>query len=251
MAGHGGGAWKVAYADFVTAMMAFFMVMWITAQSKQVKESVAAYFKDPFAFKSKTPGAGSGPPSVLPPKTGKVSSQGVSGRRGVGPNIVKVQVPDPPENTIPKNAVYLIMHDGTKSGEGVTVPFADGSAELSPQGEKLLGDLLRQLVGRPNKIECRAHASRRPLPPDSPFRDKWELCYARCQVIKEFLKSKGIEEPRLRLSLAADSEPLTVRPGGDPLLENSRVDVYQLEDRVEDFQGKRAERKEQTWTPAP
>ena len=48
MAGHGGGAWKVAYADFVTAMMAFFMVMWITAQSKQLKMAVAHYFNDPF-----------------------------------------------------------------------------------------------------------------------------------------------------------------------------------------------------------
>ena len=37
MAGHGGGAWKVAYADFVTAMMAFFLVMWITGQSKAVR----------------------------------------------------------------------------------------------------------------------------------------------------------------------------------------------------------------------
>lgn len=50
--GHGahGGAWKVAYADFVTAMMAFFIVMWILGQSPEVKEQVIAYFKDPGAF---------------------------------------------------------------------------------------------------------------------------------------------------------------------------------------------------------
>ena len=47
MAGHGGGAWKVAYADFVTAMMAFFMVMWICAQSKPVKQAISQYFNDP------------------------------------------------------------------------------------------------------------------------------------------------------------------------------------------------------------
>ena len=56
MAGHGGGAWKVAYADFVTAMMAFFMVMWITAQNKQMKMAVAHYFNDPFNSMSKTKG---------------------------------------------------------------------------------------------------------------------------------------------------------------------------------------------------
>ena len=50
MAGGGGGAWKVAYADFVTAMMAFFMVMWLVSQDQKVKESVAKYFVDPVGF---------------------------------------------------------------------------------------------------------------------------------------------------------------------------------------------------------
>ena len=49
-AGHHGGAWKVAYADFVTAMMAFFIVMWIMGQSDQVKQSVSSYFKEPGEF---------------------------------------------------------------------------------------------------------------------------------------------------------------------------------------------------------
>lgn len=48
--GHHGGAWKVAYADFVTAMMAFFIVMWIMAASSSVKEQIVAYFDDPGAF---------------------------------------------------------------------------------------------------------------------------------------------------------------------------------------------------------
>lgn len=48
--GHHGGAWKVAYADFVTAMMAFFIVMWILASSEQVKELVSSYFNNPGAF---------------------------------------------------------------------------------------------------------------------------------------------------------------------------------------------------------
>lgn len=48
--GHHGGAWKVAYADFVTAMMAFFIVMWILAASSTVKEQIESYFNDPGAF---------------------------------------------------------------------------------------------------------------------------------------------------------------------------------------------------------
>jgi chemotaxis protein MotB len=49
VAGKGGGAWKVAYADFVTAMMAFFLVMWIVGQDQKVRKAVSDYFGDPFA----------------------------------------------------------------------------------------------------------------------------------------------------------------------------------------------------------
>ncbi len=57
MAGkHGGGAWKVAYADFVTAMMAFFLVMWICSQDQKIKRAVADYFGDPWAAKRGTAG---------------------------------------------------------------------------------------------------------------------------------------------------------------------------------------------------
>src|ERR1041385_9002237 len=56
--GHHGGAWKVAYADFVTAMMAFFLVMWIVGQSKEMRASVASYFRDPVAFQQAGGGKG-------------------------------------------------------------------------------------------------------------------------------------------------------------------------------------------------
>ena len=52
--GHHGGAWKVAYADFVTAMMALFIVLWLLNTSKPVKEAIAGYFKDPTGTGTKT-----------------------------------------------------------------------------------------------------------------------------------------------------------------------------------------------------
>ena len=60
MAGKGGGSWKVAYADFVTAMMAFFMVMWIIRESKPVKQAIAQYFNYPWRTSSKPTGDGPG-----------------------------------------------------------------------------------------------------------------------------------------------------------------------------------------------
>src|SRR5215210_3878040 len=53
MAGKSGGSWKVAYADFVTAMMAFFLVMWIGAQDTKTRQSVANYFVDPSGVSKK------------------------------------------------------------------------------------------------------------------------------------------------------------------------------------------------------
>src|SRR2546421_5699040 len=49
-AGHGSSAWKVAYADFVTAMMAFFLVMWILGLSQDTRKAIAAYFNDPLGM---------------------------------------------------------------------------------------------------------------------------------------------------------------------------------------------------------
>ena len=68
--GHHGGAWKVAYADFVTAMMALFIVLWILTQSDKVKQAISGYFNDPAGF-----GLGQGPSLIEgktnfpPPKT--------------------------------------------------------------------------------------------------------------------------------------------------------------------------------------
>src|SRR5580658_4103984 len=51
--GHHGGAWKVAYADFVTAMMALFMVLWLTSQDQRIKDAVQRAFRNPFSSVTK------------------------------------------------------------------------------------------------------------------------------------------------------------------------------------------------------
>src|SRR5947207_12060795 len=66
--GHHGGAWKVAYADFVTAMMAFFLVMWLVGQSKAVKAGIGGYFRDPVAFAEGGRGVLPGGDSIDEPK---------------------------------------------------------------------------------------------------------------------------------------------------------------------------------------
>src|SRR3989304_7491038 len=66
--GHHGGAWKVAYADFVTTMMALFIVLWIIGQSEGTREAIAKYFRDPGALRQgASPSLLSGGAGVLPP----------------------------------------------------------------------------------------------------------------------------------------------------------------------------------------
>jgi chemotaxis protein MotB len=64
--GHHGGAWKVAYADFVTAMMALFIVLWIVANNVTIRASVADYFRDPGAMHKTSSGVLSGNQTMRP-----------------------------------------------------------------------------------------------------------------------------------------------------------------------------------------
>ncbi len=252
MAGKGGGAWKVAYADFVTAMMAFFMVMWITAQAKPVKEAVAQYFKDPFGTSQKP----SGPLSVLP--AGKSldappPKQAVKGRKGPGRGPGSTDPKATAKTTRPGFGVDdptgFALHDGNNRMEGGVIQFAVDSAELSDEAKADLKRLAPVLVGKPNKIEIRGHTSQRPLPPDSPFRNPWQLSFARCTAAMDLLVAEGVERERIRLSQAGPFEPRTIQEQFESQLRNSRVEVYMLGELTEDLMGTAAERAQRFKTP--
>jgi len=251
MAGHGGGAWKVAYADFVTAMMAFFMVMWIVAQGDPVKEAVAQYFKDPFQTASSKPGESGGPAGTTVPDLLKQdapapsiprSPRGGSNHdkksrltRGQGPGLHKPSM--------------LTLHDGDRSMTGTVVFFAEASAELNDAGKDALRQIVPALLGKRYKIEIRGHASGRPLPAGSPFPNPWQLCYARCLAVMQYLEKAGIETERLRLSQAGTYEPQTLKVDAQNQAKNSRVEVYVVREAVDDLVGTREERAERFRTP--
>ena len=251
MAGHGGGAWKVAYADFVTAMMAFFLVMWITSQSKKVRQAVAHYFNQPTAMSkgsdldSPDGKAGSADPrqplNLKPPKP-------------IVPNIKRKMVgwsAEPPKDAA-KHSIRPVLHavhDPTRQLGGTVVQFTEQSAELSDAAKEELKRVVPVLMGKRQKLELRGHATSRPLPPDSPYKDAWQLSYARCLATAKFLEQQGIEPERLRLSQAGSFEPLTIRPDKDWETQNSRVELYVLTEAVEDLVGTREERAQRFKTP--
>jgi len=249
MAGKGGGAWKVAYADFVTAMMAFFMVMWITAQSKQVKQAIAHYFNEPSRSKSKdaliAPPTGSGDgPEKTRPDNGLLPPGRELGLPGLKP-LAKATG----KGVAPRKPSLAAVHDGDRLLDGTVITFAEDSAELSDRGKERLKRLVPAMLGKPNKIEVRGHATRRPLPPGSPYRDAWQLCYARCLSTMQFLEQQGIAPERLRMSQAGVFEPYSIRAEPEHQALNSRVELYVLAETAAELMGTREERAERLKAP--
>ena len=259
MAGHGGGAWKVAYADFVTAMMAFFMVMWITAQNKQMKAAVAHYFNDPFNSMSKTKGpnaAGStttgpfipGSKSLLPslkpgdpagakrpknapkPAGRKVEETGPKPWAGEGNRSGGVGKP-----------TLFVLNNGKQQGTGTVLLFGDDSKELDDKAKVQLNQILPLLTGKRQKIELRGHARQRPAAAGGE-QDVWQLSYARCLATMKYLVEAGIEVDRIRLSQAGSNEPRTILEGAGNRTQNSYVEIIVLPELAEDYFGSREER---------
>jgi len=241
MAGKGGGAWKVAYADFVTAMMAFFLVMWITSQDDEVKKAIGGYFQDPWgsssdvtspSFQSPTGVVGEAPfadvpTGILPKRTPQADVENATddkaGAASVWQQRQKVHLLTNLDRTLP----------------ALIVNFSEASAELNAAAQERLVALLPALIGKRNKIEMRAHSTRRPLPAGSAFRDHWHLCYERSMSTMRFLESKGVELERMRLSQSAAYEPLTTRFESAWQDENNCVEVFLLTEVVDGLPGTR------------
>ena len=239
MAGHGGGAWKVAYADFVTAMMAFFLVMWITGQSPQTKQAIAGYFQDPWGTSSEN----AAPASLLPSEMhGDVLSQDMPqklqpGKKpGAADSDGKDNEAQAKSRWAQKRKVHFLQ-DSDRTMPALVVPFDESSAEISDAGKVQLDRLIPSLVGKLNKIEVRGHTTRRPLPADSPYHDLWQLAYARCLAVMNYFEEHGIEADRLRLSQSAAFEPITKRIETALQSENARVEVFLLDEMADERPG--------------
>ncbi len=268
MAGHGGGAWKVAYADFVTAMMAFFMVMWITAQNKQHEDGRGPLLQRPLQLPfqdqgprggrfdqttgplapgsktfmpSRTPGD---PPGMKRPKDApkrdrpqdrRNRAQGMGRRRGISsagvgkPNI-------------------FVLNNGKEQGTGTVLLFADDSGDLSDKAKDAIEADAAALDGK-------AAEDRDPRPRPAARaaagggQDVWQLSYARCMATMKYLVEAGIEADRFRLSQAGPNEPHTIREGGENRMQNSCVDVMVLPELADDYFGSQEERAALTRGP--
>jgi chemotaxis protein MotB len=216
MAGKGGGAWKVAYADFVTAMMAFFMVMWLTSQSSDVKEAVAEHFRNPSGKRM----TGSEARSLV-----NSSNVGNGSRRTVKSRGSKKSE---------EEAKHREMSDeGERSNVGKIIRFELNSFELTEEGKQELLQLMPELEGKQHRIDVRGHAANNGGNPEQSALDAWTISFRRAIVVSQFLTAEGIDPRRIRVSAAGHSEPRFKGDEVDPELD-SRVEVFVLSEIFED-----------------
>jgi chemotaxis protein MotB len=184
--GHHGGAWKVAYADFVTAMMALFIVLWLMNSSDQVKKAIAGYFRDP---------------------SGARSGQG-TGQAGVGESIsvaksdmdhlkdkLQEAMKSLPELDKLKNQV-----DMTVTGEGLRIElmesetgtfFDSGDAQPTEQGREMLQMLAREIGKMPYSLFIEGHTDARPFVGRGNYTN-WELSSDRANSARRIMEEDGL-----------------------------------------------------------
>ena len=200
--GHHGGAWKVAYADFVTAMMALFIVLWIVGQSKQVKEAVAGYFKDPGAFAQSSNGGG--PFGQNSSVVGEPSVQDLLKReqdslRQTGETILKELQMRKALADLSQQIKMEIINEGLRI-ELVDVSesffFEIGTANLNAAAVDVLAVIAREIGRLPNHVIVEGHTDSRPYSKADGY-SNFELSADRANSARRVLVRNGLGEEKV------------------------------------------------------
>jgi chemotaxis protein MotB len=183
--GHHGGAWKVAYADFVTAMMALFIVLWLLNSSKQIQVAVGGYFKDPTGNSKKVGSnlAGAGENFILTrdnmPKLKDQLQQAM--KQMTDFDKLKNHI----EMTVTAEGLRIELSESAKG-----TFFDSGSAKLNGDGSELLITLAQELGKLPNKLSIEGHTDSQPY--TSPTYGNWELSADRANAARRVMQAHGI-----------------------------------------------------------
>jgi chemotaxis protein MotB len=184
--GHHGGAWKVAYADFVTAMMALFIVLWLLNSSKQIQEAVGGYFKDPTGTSKKVGSnmVGAGENFILTrdnmPKLKEQLQQAM--RQLSDFEKLKNHI----EMTVTTEGLRIEL------SESATGTFFDsGSPKLNADGNELLIILAQELGKLPNKLSIEGHTDSKPYAVSATY-GNWELSSDRANAARRLMQANGI-----------------------------------------------------------
>lgn len=205
-AGHHGGGWKVALADFMTSMFALFLVLWIVNQSSTVKEAVAGYFKDPMGHgkefgSSVIAGQGVRSASVQRMGTGQAIDLPRQRLRQLGDRITADLLRDSTLSSVAANIEITMTPEGLRielvEDSGGTF-FEAGSAVPSAKGRRVLDVVGRDLVEVPNPLLIEGYTDSRPY--QSPERyGNWELSTDRANMARRIVAQAGVPDRRVDL----------------------------------------------------
>lgn len=210
--GHHGGAWKVAYADFVTAMMALFLVLWLVSQADtKLKEAIASYFRSPGVFNSMNGGILSGAKKVSKDPTSATSKDEEQALFNVAENLQK-KFSNRPEFSKVKDQVKI---DVTEEGLRIQIidkadkiSFPSGSSELTAEARAILTEIANGLCGLPNKINIGGHTDSYVFPSVKGYTN-WELSADRANAARRVLESGCVKPEQIRRIVGyADTEPM-------------------------------------------
>jgi chemotaxis protein MotB len=227
--GHHGGAWKVAYADFVTAMMALFIVLWLMSSSEKVRKAISAYFQDPSGTGSHSGSASAGTGETL-----SVNEQNMQSLKDQLEQALKKS----PEFTKLKDYVQMSV-----TGEGLRVEllesekgmfFQSGSPAPTVTGEELIVRLAQQLGKLPNDVVIEGHTDSHPFA-GRPGYSNWELSTDRANAARRIMESNGLRKDQVKEVRGFADEDL--RDKADPeAASNRRISVIVRYQNVADTQ---------------
>jgi len=186
-----GGAWKVAYADFVTAMMALFIVLWLMNSSKQVQEAIGGYFKDPTGSSKKVGSdqMGSGQNFALSKdNVAKLKEELQHAMRQVSQfDKLKNQI----EMTVTAEGLRIELIEN----EAGTF-FSSGSAVPGDNCRELLVKLAQELGKLPNKVAIEGHTDSKPFSRGGEY-GNWELSVDRANAARRLMQENGLREDQV------------------------------------------------------
>ncbi|HZR65009.1 MAG TPA: flagellar motor protein MotB [Terriglobales bacterium] len=192
--GHHGGAWKVAYADFVTAMMALFIVLWLLNTSKPVREAIAGYFRDPAGTAGKLgtstegPGAQFVPTPVPTDDMAKLKDQ-IEKTMQQLPNFDKLK--DQIEIKITSEGLRIELL------ESATGTFFDlGNSDPNKNGKELLTLLAVELGKLPNKVSIEGHTDSKRFHRKGIY-SNWELSTDRANAARRIMQENGLGDKQV------------------------------------------------------
>lgn len=219
--GHHGGAWKVAYADFVTAMMALFIVLWLMNASPEIQKAVSMYFNDPKGFQNQD-------------GTGNIGAKDAQ-------EALLLEKKDMPAlkeklsetlKAMPELGALKDQVDMTVTGDGLRIELVDkegnsffqsGAKEMTPSAKAIVSALAVEIGKLENRVVLEGHTDARPYS-TSGFYSNWDLSTDRANAARRFMAEHGLRTGQVsQLRGFADQH---LRNPKDPLdFSNRRVSI--------------------------